>query len=399
MRRTRNENGRANTYYESNPAPTGITPAQRSGVRLTLYRTLSWTFSTIEGNSRFGGPGANISIGIGTNSATGPNGTETFSLADISFAGRWDSPQTTLFGTVVKDVVPVRPKPSELAYENTVLDTAVSLADAKTVGDLVARAKEKTGVEVYCDPRFRSLTFWAKGAETHTVRAGDLLKALALGVSGTFRRVFDGKTAAYVLTDDLEGLGTRQARINEWAQAAAAQREFDDAIVETALAKTNIGDYVSWREGDPVAPTGDLAQRIEAFRTGKAAPTDITNQADGTNTGLWVSVSDLPASAQETVKQQVESWNRGMEEEQKRNLTNPSEWHFYRAPLRTDRVKLNVQTGMAFLIPGVGRVDAGNGMNGGRVQSLLPAIVSRPPASRYPYPIAGGENKFKARYP
>lgn len=393
LRRTRNEKGRAVMSYEPNAAPTTLTEAQRSGVRLTLYRTLSWTFTTTEGNSRFGGPGANISVG--TNSATGPDGTETLSLADASYMWRWDNPQTKLFGAVIKDVIPARSKPSDLAYDNAALDARVSLADAKTVGDLVAQAKEKTGVDVYCDPRFRSLTFWTKGGESGTVRAGDLLKALSLGVSGTFRRVFDG-TAAYVLTDDLEGLGTRQARINEWAQAAAAaQRDSDDALVETALAKTSIGDYVGWREGDPVAPTGDLAQRIEAFRNGKVAPTGVTNQTDGTNTGLWISVSDLPSLAQETVKQQVEGWNRSMEEEQKRNTTTPSEFIFHRAPLRADRVKLSVQTGMAFLVPGVGRVEAGNGMVGGRTQSLLPTPPSRPQPFGITSPKTAANQKAK----
>ena len=383
LTRTRNENGKAITYYEGEPKPVPVSAAQRAGMRLTLYRTMSWVFTTTEPNNRGG------TVEIGVNTPTGPDGTETFSLREDMYYGGND-PQTMLFGVLVRDVVPDRPKPSDIDYDNAVLDTSISLLQAKTVGDVIGRIKEKTGVDIYCDPRYRSLSVWTRGGDAHTVRAGDLLKALALGVSGTFRRVFDGKSAAYVLTDDLEGLGARQARISEWAQAAAAQREGEDAVVEAALGKINIGDYVGWRDGDPFAPTGDLARRVEEYRNGKAAPVSIEGKPSGSYlAGLWVPISDLPASAQDQVKQQVESWNRGIEEEQKRN--EPDEFRSHRAPLRTDRVKLNVQTGMAFTIPGVGRVEVG--ANGGwmnRPQDLLPTPGMGEPRRITQRPALGG---------
>ena len=351
-----------------NPSPLNLSPAQKKNVRLTLYRTLSWSYTTID-------PKRGGSIGIGTGAATDAEGVETVSLFQ-PFSSMFGA-EGTLFGAAVKSVVPDRPKPSDIAYDSSALDKTVVPNDAKTVGDLINAVKEKTGAVLFCDIRTRDLPIHTVGNQA--VRTGDALQAVALAVSGTFRKVQDGNTSAYVLTDDLEGLGTRQVRIAEWAQAASALRKAGEVAVSEAMAKVSaqtIGNYVQWRPGDPNAPSESLAAQIENFRTGKIAPTTIDNKPDTSDNAFWASVSDLPQTAQNAVAQAATSWKKSIEEAQQRgeNVTN-------RLPLREDKVRVQVQTGLGFLVPGVGLVQT-NRVQTGRPQELLaPVAPVRPPVS------------------
>ncbi len=80
---------------------------------------------------------------------------------------------------------------------------------AKTVGDLMARIRAVTGVEIYADRRYAELDVYSRSGVNVLIRAGDLLKTLALSVTGTCRRVASGADAAFVLTDDRVGSGIR----------------------------------------------------------------------------------------------------------------------------------------------------------------------------------------------
>jgi len=82
------------------------------------------------------------------------------------------------------------------------------------VGDLVRRVAKAANAEVYADPRLARLPVFVQGDEA--ARAGDVLQALCWAVTGAFRKV---GPAAYVLTNDVAGLGTRKAALADLSRA------------------------------------------------------------------------------------------------------------------------------------------------------------------------------------
>ncbi len=116
---------------------------------------------------------------------------------------------------LLRSDLPNAPKPGDLDWNRSVLTRAISLEGIKTVDDLTARLAKATGLELYADTRYGSRTLQARGDLKTGQPAGDVMQALALCVCGAWRRV----GAAFVLTDDVQGLGTRQEFLHEMVQA------------------------------------------------------------------------------------------------------------------------------------------------------------------------------------
>lgn len=118
-------------------------------------------------------------------------------------------------GVTLRVSVPNQLKPSDLAYDSKILQQPVLTAGLTTVGSLISRIGHTAGVELYADPHYaaRTLTLSSTAA---TEPAGDLLRALCLCVTGTFRKV----GPAFVLTDDLAGVGARRHRLQQWEDSA-----------------------------------------------------------------------------------------------------------------------------------------------------------------------------------
>ena len=128
-------------------------------------------------------------------------------------------PPPTEHGVTLSAAVPNALKPSDLDYDSGILQTAVPTAGLKTVGELVTRIGIQTKLELYADPHYAARTLFVQGAAAMEP-AGDLLRALCVCVTGTFRKV----GSAFVLTDDLAGVGTRRARLSDWEDAAGYQQ-------------------------------------------------------------------------------------------------------------------------------------------------------------------------------
>jgi len=110
------------------------------------------------------------------------------------------------FGQHIKIESPNTLKKSQLDLANSRFDVKIPLKDNELPTALVARIAAATGVELYADPHYSTLSMVERGTEAS---ARDLLQALALGVAGTYRRVGN----AFVLTCDLEGVAAHQLRI------------------------------------------------------------------------------------------------------------------------------------------------------------------------------------------
>ena len=121
---------------------------------------------------------------------------------------------STIYGATVRSEVPNTAKASDLDLDVAPLRKTVPLTGLKTVDDLMAAIAKVSGYELYADRRYGSKSVTLLGVSS--ARGRDLLSALALCVTGTFRKV----GPAYVLTDDVQGAGARKLTIQRFAGLA-----------------------------------------------------------------------------------------------------------------------------------------------------------------------------------
>ncbi|MES2461313.1 MAG: hypothetical protein V4671_12085 [Armatimonadota bacterium] len=375
----RGDNGQRINYTGSDAkTDVTLTPAQRKSVRLSLHRVLNWSF-TSAGNGSPGSTPARSDIRMGFVEDDGAS----YEIRGNGFGSNSPGRNGTLFGVPLLTEVPSQLKPGHLPFISTALDVPISLEGAATVGDLIKRTAAQTRVPLYCDPRYAGLSVYIRNSG-RSVRAGDLLQALCWAVTGTFRKVGAGIASSFVLTDDVEGLGTRHARLQAWASTNAALGEQRRNEVDEALAKAPVGDSVGWAAGDPQHPDESLAQKIEDHRKKISDP----NKPPATNTNpsgqgaqpsqplLIVPVSELPSTAQETVRRQLEDYAKILENEKSNDFI--AEHPEVASPaLQPDRVVMDVQVQASFFVPGIGTVSAqGISVSSAAVQRLSPVSLS-----------------------
>lgn len=128
-------------------------------------------------------------------------------------------------GARVRAVLPNAPKEGQLDLDARALKVSVPLAGLKTLGELLFRIGHLTNTEVYPDARFegRRLTIIGKPAAggALSARAADLLRAVAFCLTGAYRKV----GPAFVLTDDVAGIGARRQMWADFEREAAAGRQ------------------------------------------------------------------------------------------------------------------------------------------------------------------------------
>jgi hypothetical protein len=185
--------------------------------------------------------------------------------------------------------VPNVSKPSDIDYRSPALTANVSLSGVKTVDDLVAAIAKATGLELYSDPSYGPRVAYLAGDIADGEPGSQLLEALALCVCGTWRKV----GPAYVLTDDLEGLGARQQFLddvgNSWINRFIAL-------------DTNCGhmlDGVNWISTMSTFPGDDCAL------SGDQRKTLFGDNSDTANT-TW---GDLPSQLQNDLAMQMNYQN------------------------------------------------------------------------------------------
>jgi hypothetical protein len=319
-----------------------LSPEQRAGVRLRVNRAVSMALPSADDSNRFYG------AGVGSR----PDGTEFFTLLNRDYYQRPDA-----YGVTIRQEVPSRLKPGHLAFDAPALQASVPLGgDVKTIGDLVARVAKVVNAEIYADVRLAKLPVWTRGAES--APAGDILKALCHAVTGAFRKV----GPAFVLTDDLAGLGTRRAQLSEWFQDAQLQESQQREELDKQIRKQQPLQYVDFAPGDPLAPGREMMARIE----------QQWNTWEGRYQGQDLPVAALTSVQQERVRESVASWNAQRAEH------SPN-----RPGIRSDRVRLTVRMRTSYLVPGVGTVDD-EGFGWDSLSSMLPPPTGPPPGQPVP---------------
>jgi hypothetical protein len=174
---------------------------------------------------------------------------------DPNAAPRWvifhdkQPPQTQQYGVQLRADVPNAPKESDLRYDQAVLQTQIPLSGLKTVGDLILRIGHATGLELYADRHYEGRTLTLVGPAT-TALAVDLLHALTLCITGTFR----GVGPAYVLTDDLPGVAALHQIWSEFNdRVSALKNKPQDEAHRSLFSHRSVFDIPAF--GDPIAPT------------------------------------------------------------------------------------------------------------------------------------------------
>ena len=181
------------------------TPDEALSSALRLYGFLTAEFN-------FDAPG-----GAGIGVRPGDDGFGTTGAYKLANGGHTDivfAPGGSQIQAYLRASAPNAPKDGDFQWNRRDLERPVPLQGLKTVDELVARVAGATHLELYADAHYGSLPLMVLGDLHKPQPAADVMQALALCVCGAWRQV--GPT--YVLTDDVQGLGTRQKFLREMVQ-------------------------------------------------------------------------------------------------------------------------------------------------------------------------------------
>ena len=278
-----------NSWTYADTTSTDVHP--RDTARLRLSKTINFAFyktgakeigwgddpymNLKDGNTHYDLPGFNDKPkGTLPNSAYG---VQLLTQSPVrAKTGSLDFAAPSLDKIVVFADFPINPAPEKPAplppsptigqeFERLELLAQTELATLPTIGEILANVSKVTGFEFVADARVRDLPVFLRG---ESARAGDVLSALALSVSGAFRKMEPGdkKDTAplYLLTDGVEGIGTRAARLAEWGEAAASVKYRVQEKTEETAAKNEPLAFLSFAPGDAFALPKAQSERIEA---------------------------------------------------------------------------------------------------------------------------------------
>ncbi len=254
------------------------------------------------------------------------------------------SAQNNVYGSLMQAAVGNTPKSSGLSLTSARFQQSVSLTGVKTVEELTARIAAKTHTELYADPHYASLLLTVIGP-THEAPAADLLRALALTVAGTYRQV----GPAFVLTDDLEGVGTRRKRLKNWQEDAHnAKNKLNDQAGAVLLKRRAPQAHLLSGFGDPQAMT---LQQMAGFKD------------DGSMPGIPGGDENYSyAKLTQAQQNQVRTLADAYEDQQATSDANSSSGDPPQEPDRTGAVTLMPLYAVQLLIPTVeGPVDGDTG--------------------------------------
>ena len=219
--------------------------------------------------------------------------------------------------------VPNRLKPSDIDYAHPRLNLRVPLGEIKTVGELLTRIGLATQLTFKADYRITNLDLYSRG---ESARIGDVLQALSLGVCGAFRKL-DSNT--YLLTEDREGLTTRQAAYDQWMEKVQQLRQ---KLQEERVKKMEAnGAAIPTDNADGLSP--ELLKKTDNI---------YRPQKQGEEPGI--ALSELP----ESYKKRVETASK---QEFSLGDENGSSTP---GRIRTDRVSLRAEPQMLWVLPGLG---------------------------------------------
>lgn len=157
------------------------------------------------------------------------------------------------FGVAVREVVPNVPKKGQLDTEG--LTATIDVPAKVTVGGLLTRIGSATGREILADARVRDLSVRFPEGKG---RAGELLDALALAVTGTYRKL----GPAYLLVADVNGAGARKLRLAMWEDEIEQAVRAQEVLWRESLTKSGLLGNARLDAKDPLQSTEELQNRL-----------------------------------------------------------------------------------------------------------------------------------------
>lgn len=237
------------------------------------------------------------------------------------------------YGLNIRKEVDNSLKKSQLDYASTSLTQNIQVPTSTTVGAVVNAINGACGLEIIPDFRVanRKINFYGGKAT-----ASDLLKALALSVEGTYRKVDN----TYVLTSDLVGMGTRKFRLAIWEKALRDETWRRSVEWRSEIGASSGFAHVRFDPNSPVAPTGTLA--------------DMVDEADS-HGGMAkeISTSELPPA----LRHYLDQWDK----------------EYTQQPIKKDQVGLQSKYYYSYVMPGGKETQEGE--LGSR--SMFPSVTQR----------------------
>ncbi len=227
--------------------------------------------------------------------------------------GNREPDRTSLYGVPIIIKTPNRLKPGDLDYAAPQLDAGVPLTGSeKTIGDVLKAVSATTGIEILTDRRAGALPVFLCIVPNQGIRAGDILEGLARSVTGTYRRL---SPTSFLLTYDIEGIGTKWMKVSNWAGEANMERSrLMEKAMEQASKRVSVSDLRNDPDDSRALPD-DMMQKI------------LKKWTDGNPyEGYDAETAKLPDSMKKQVEKGVKMWEQ---------MTPPIR-------VRTDKVRLNV---------------------------------------------------------
>ncbi len=164
----------------------------------------------------------------------------------------------------LRAITPNTLKRGQLAWSRDGMATPIPVAGVKTMGDLVTRIASATRLELFCDPHYAAKSVTILGGENAAVPARDLLRAVCLAQTATFRAV----GPAFALTEDLEGVGARRSLLRDFTQGYGHRLMDRVQAMDSHLNALHWTDKLSFALGDPGALPAPLREHVAGMSGG-----------------------------------------------------------------------------------------------------------------------------------
>lgn len=225
------------------------------GLKLHASLDASYTFDV---------PGQH-GYGIGINPTPGFDGFQGAGALKLTETARYGFGQQEDAGkrlaALFKAEVPNTLKAADWRWDMPALYAETSLANVKTVGELVQKCAAAAKLELHCPAGWASQSVLALGERAQRpVTVRDALRALCVALTATVRRV----GPAYVLTGDLTSLPVQKARLTEITKVW--EKRLDDAQKQIGGRMGEVGwkNLLQFAPGDPGALPPDLLKKVAA---------------------------------------------------------------------------------------------------------------------------------------
>lgn len=184
------------------------------------------------------------------------------------------------------------PRKSQLDFTDPRLDKKIPFKNQERLEQLLTRMTEATGIPLQCASAYRYGQMLEAGSDAS---ARDILQALARSVAGVYRKLGEN----YILTNDLEGVRTHQARIAAYIDDLQKETERRQAIWRRDMLKSGRLARVKFFENED---EGLTSAEIESMRK------NDNNEADGPH---YLPISQASADVRKAIEANTASYGGG----------------------------------------------------------------------------------------